>query len=400
MKVHYSVILSAICLQVFSAQAQTEQWSSVTGAATLEQFMSGLKAERDLPGGKKQTAEYKPDGTGILHAWGDSFARTWKVKGDDQICFTAENEITCVKLEKNNKDAKLYRVQNVSDKKYHEFTVTNQLALAKDKAPDVGNNGGPAAVSAEEMAAKLANPNSPLATLNLKLQYRTFDGDLATASDQSSMTLLFQPSFPFSLDNGDVIFFRPAIPAISGQPVFNAGTSSFESESGLGDISFDLAYGRTTKDGMIYAGGIISSMPTATNDSLSHQRWTMGPEFLLGKITKNYVIGAFPNHQWDVGGPGTAEVNLTSAQLFFTYLPGGGWNVGSAPSLSHDHVTNESTVPLNLSVGKTVMWDGRPWKLGLEINYYVDKPDAFGPDWFIGINIGPVVENMLASWFK
>jgi hypothetical protein len=36
----------------------------------------------------------------------------------------------------------------------------------------------------------------------------------------------------------------------------------------------------------------------------------------------------------------------------------------------------------------------------MEINYYIEQPDAFGPDWMIGINITPVVENILVSWFK
>jgi len=36
----------------------------------------------------------------------------------------------------------------------------------------------------------------------------------------------------------------------------------------------------------------------------------------------------------------------------------------------------------------------------MEINYYVDQPDAFGPEWMIGFNIAPVVQNKLANWFK
>ena len=32
-----------------------------------------------------------------------------------------------------------------------------------------------------------------------------------------------------------------------------------------------------------------------------------------------------------------------------------------------------------------------PVKFELEANYYVEQPDAFGPDWMVGINITPVV---------
>lgn len=126
--------------------------------------------------------------------------------------------------------------------------------------------------SAEEIAQKLANPNTPLASLNFKLQYRTYEGDLPNADDQDSTTLLFQPSLPFPLANGDTIFFRPAIPLQFDQPVFKPGKLDFDSEFGMGDIAFDLAYGRTTDTGLILAGGIVSTLPTATKDELGADR--------------------------------------------------------------------------------------------------------------------------------
>ena len=121
---------------------------------------------------------------------------------------------------------------------------------------------------------------------------------------------------------------------------------------------------------------------------------------LIGKLSKTYVLGAFPNHQWDVGGSGEANINLTSAQVFGIFLPGGGWNVGSSPIMAYDHEAEEWTIPLNFTVGKTVILNERPWKIGIEINYFLQQPDLFGPEWFLGLNVAPVVENALASWLK
>ena len=112
------------------------------------------------------------------------------------------------------------------------------------------------------------------------------------------------------------------------------------------------------------------------------------------------MLGAFPNHQWDVGGSGDKDISLTSMQLFGYYLPGGGWNLGTSPIMSYDHESDEWTVPLNFTFGKTVMIGKTPWKIGGEINYYVEQPDAFGPEWMIGIKFSPVVENVMANWFK
>jgi hypothetical protein len=38
--------------------------------------------------------------------------------------------------------------------------------------------------------------------------------------------------------------------------------------------------------------------------------------------------------------------------------------------------------------------------MGGEINYYVEQPDAFGPEWMVSFSIAPVVVNVLADWFK
>jgi hypothetical protein len=255
--------------------------------------------------------------------------------------------------------------------------------------------------SADEIAKSLANPNTPLASLNFKFQLRSYEGDLPGADSQDGTMVLFQPSLPFATKDGNMVFFRPAIPVHLATPTYVGGPDNFDDESGLGDISFDLAYGSTDKEtGILSAWGIISTLPTATEDALGADRITLGPEMLIGKLTPKYVIGAFPNHQWDVGGSGNKDINLTSMQLFGVILPGGGWNYGSSPIMSYDHEANDWTIPVNFNFGKTVILSGKPWKLGFEFNYYVEKPDEFGPEIMIGFNVSPVVENVFARWFK
>ena len=200
------------------------------------------------------------------------------------------------------------------------------------------------------------------------------------------------------LKNGDKILWRPAIPLLFDQPLLDSEAGDWEGESGIGDIVFDLAYAPAAEPGTMFAYGIITSLPTATND-LGSERWTLGPEILFGKITPSYVLGMFPNHQWSIGGPGDTDISLTSIQVFYTYLPGGGWSVGSGPTLTYDWEAEQWTVPLQINAGKTVVIGDRPWKLSVELNYYVEKSDDFGPEWLLGVNFAPVVKNGLAGWF-
>jgi len=380
-----------------AAGALAEDWIPVRDEATLRGLFSDTQHTATLKRGVEATAAYKSDGTGILKAWGDTFERQWKVE-DGMVGLLIDGQWLYLSIEKNATVENEYRATRKDTGEQVVFQVEGANVVA-GKVPAT-DSGGDVAPSADEIAKKLANPNTPLASLNFKLQYRTFEGDLPNADDQEGTTLLFQPAFPFPLANGDVVFFRPAIPLQFDQPVFNSGKLDFDSESGLGDITFDLAYGRTTKTGLLWAAGIISTIPTATEDTLGADRWTLGPEFLIGKLTKTYVLGAFPNHQWDIGGSGDADISLTTTQFFVSILPGGGWNYGTSPIMSYNWESEEWTVPLNFNFGKTVILGGRPWKLSAEFNYYVEQPDAFGPEWMIGLNITPVVENVMARWFK
>jgi hypothetical protein len=310
-----------------------------------------------------------------------------------------DGKTICYRIEQDTDNPGKYRAENLTTGELLALEISADSTITPIESGDK-SSGGAAKPSAEEIAAKLANPNSPMASMTFKVQHRTFQGSLPNANDQDSTTVLFQPAFPFVTETGASVFFRPALPILIDQPVFNAPNQDFDTESGIGDLAFDLAYGRTTEDGILWAAGIISSLPVATEDTLGSDLFTLGPEFLIGKLTPKWVIGAFPSHQWDVGGSGDGDINLTSIQLFGTILPGGGWSYGTSPSMTYDHNSSQWTVPVNFNFGKTVIRNGRPWKLSAEINYYVDQPDAFGPEWMIGINIAPVVENPMANWFK
>jgi hypothetical protein len=122
--------------------------------------------------------------------------------------------------------------------------------------------------SAEEIAKELANPNNSLASLTFKNQFRWYKGDLPDADDQSNYTLLFQPVFPFPLEptasgGKPNIFVRPAIPLLVDQPVptVDDGIFDWDDTTAMGDWGFDLAYGVTEKSGLLWAVGMVGTLP-------------------------------------------------------------------------------------------------------------------------------------------
>ena len=260
--------------------------------------------------------------------------------------------------------------------------------------------------SVDEIARELANPNTPLASLTFKNQYRWYDGNLPGASKQSNYTLLFQPVFPFSLgktaSGGDAtLFIRPAFPLILDQPTFDPSRSGgFRGVTGMADIGFDIGYGVTEKNGVLWAVGMVGTLPTGTRSELTGGQLRLGPEFLLAKFEKWGVYGIFPSHQWNVSGWRNEQYSTTQVQLFLTFLPGGGWKVGTTPVISYDWIAQKWTIPVNLTVSKTIKVGELPVNLGLEVNYYVKKPNTFGPSWYIGFSITPVVKNIFAELFQ
>nr|WP_241908174.1 hypothetical protein [Vibrio sp. 10N.261.52.A1] len=266
--------------------------------------------------------------------------------------------------------------------------LTSTVAIANEESNQ----------TAEQAAKELANPNTAYASLNLKLQYSGgYDGG------GDSFATVLQPTLPFPMENGDKIIFRPAISYVQNDFNVNTSTSSQHmDQSGVSDISFDLAYAPKMEGGTIAAFGVFASLPTGSNE-LTADQFAVGPEFMYGKVSADRVVGVFPSHLYGVSGNGAdnsdTRINKTSTQLFWVELLEGGWTVGSAPTLSYDWNKDQAEIPLNISVSKTTVFNGRPWKFGIEANYYIEKDEKTCSDFMLSFNVSPVVENKLASLF-
>ncbi len=180
----YIFIVTLLLAVSMPIVAQDDAWVHVTGADTLRNFMKGRTATRKLPDGEVTRGEYFADGTGVVREYGASFSRTWEVRGDDQICISSARDHVCYTFERNTADPDLYRGRNVVTGVATEFRAEDKAALTTETSREEGQGPGAATASADEIAAELANPNTPLASLTFKLQFRGFTGDLPNADDQ------------------------------------------------------------------------------------------------------------------------------------------------------------------------------------------------------------------------
>lgn len=268
-------------------------------------------------------------------------------------------------------------------------------AHAQDASSDSGT-------SAAAIAQKLADPNATLGQLSFPLDYVAYEGDLPGADSQSAWKLSFQPSLPYSLSDEMNLFVRPLIPIFLDQPVPVVGDQGIGTASPdftgtgvqLGDIGFDVAVGRSFSNGMLVLGGVVGTLPTATDDAVGLDQYLLGPEMLVAKVGSWGAIGGLVTHQWDVAGEDSFDTNLTAGQYFFTYNLENAWQISMSPTFSYNHEAdsgNKLTFPIGFGMSKTVIFGGTPWRFNLQYWHYIEKPDLFGPEFQIRFSVTPVV---------
>ena len=268
--------------------------------------------------------------------------------------------------------------------------------------------------SLEEIAKELANPNTTLGTLNVPIDYVSYKGDLPGASSQESWRVSFQPVLPYALNETTNLYVRPNIPVLIDQPipiVFGADVSSSaddgqfttqgndndfdDSGTDLGDITFDIAIGKTFPSKTVLAGGIAGTLDTATSDDVGLGQTLLGPEIALAQVFDWGVLGVLVTHQWDVAGDNDFDTSITAGQYFYTINLKDGWQIQGQPTYSYNHEARSGeekwTLPVGTGVAKTMRIGKTPWKFSLQYWHFVKQADSIGPDFQIRFQLGPVV---------
>ena len=262
--------------------------------------------------------------------------------------------------------------------------------------------------SSEELAKELANPNTTLGTMAFPIDFIMYNGDLTDANKQYSTSISFQPSLPVPIAKGVNLFIRPFIPIILSQPTY--GANGFEQRGiNLGNISADVAVGKTWKTKTITIVGAFAGFPTATDEDLRTSEVTIGPEIMVAQLFSWGAIGAMVNHAWGVSGDTDDQADpdefsimgniprhasITAGQYFYVVNLKNAWQITGQPTWAYNHRADEGsrfTFPIGTGVNKVTKFGKLPVKLTMQYWYYVAKPDPFGPQHQLRIQIAPVV---------
>ena len=117
-------------------------------------------------------------------------------------------------------------------------------------------------------------------------------------------------------------------------------------------------------DGWVWGVGPSALLPTSSNGTLGSNVWGMGPAFIVVKTAGPVVAGALVSDVFSLGGTsgrGGTKYDVFAANPFFNYNFGGGWFVGTEPTITSVRTSagERWTLPVGAEIGRVVKIGGR-----------------------------------------
>ena len=241
----------------------------------------------------------------------------------------------------------------------------------------------PAGSDSQELAKKLSNPVASLISVPFQ---SNFDFGLGPNKNGFRYTMNFQPVIPIKLNNNWNLIARTIVPIIHQSDVV-PGTS----QSGIGDIvqSFFLSPNKTKP--FVWGLGPVLLYPSGTDQFLGTGKFGVGPTFLILKQKKQWTVGALMNHIWSVAGDAArSDVSSTFFQTFVSYTTRKAWTFGVNAESTYDWVSEQWSVPVNLSVSKLVRFGKQPVSMGGGLKCWATSPAGGAQNCGLRLTVTPL----------
>ncbi len=234
-----------------------------------------------------------------------------------------------------------------------------------------------------ELAKELANPIASLISVPLQYNYDGYGG----RNDGASISRLnIQPVIPFSLGKDWNLITRTIVPLVDqhGFP------SNDMNKSGLSDITASQFFSpkSPTAGGLIWGGGPVELLPTATDSALGSAKWGIGPTAVVLKQQGGWTVGFLGNHIWSVAGKSDrADVNATFLQPFVSYTTKTKTTIGLVTESTYDWKNKEWSVPMIPQVAQLFKIGPQILQLAVGGRYWAAAPDNGPKGWGVRVQL-------------
>ena len=264
-------------------------------------------------------------------------------------------------------------------------------------------------MSLEKAAQKTNNPVSDAWLLIVQNDVTFLEGDLTDGKFEVQERLSFQPVLPVPIFGGKWNLVNRVVPQVFSSPfsdeLDDPDPLSGKTE-GIGDTVLFSLFAPNRNDGWIWGVGPTTILPTATEDRLGQEKWQAGPAALVVRLGKehgkigsieSWNIGALAQHWWDVGGTGNRpDTSQSDIQYFINYKLNATQLIGMTPNIQinwEEDGSDRFSIPIGLGTIGFFRWGKTPVRWGIEIQKYLNQPDAIGSDWNLKVFFAPVVGN-------
>ena len=295
----------------------------------------------------------------------------------------------------------------------YTFLIGVSISAGDPGTDTVPRYGEPPSETLGKIAQQQSIPASRLWGLKIENNFRLMKGDVSP-SHRGSNILKIKPVFSLPAGSflGDRVsaLFRPVIPLVS-MPFLKvippAGPLAlprleWDRENGLGDIGLLLLLGHVSRTkGFAYGIGPTWIFPAASEDVLGQGKWQAGPAGALAYLGEKWVFGLLVQQWWSFAGqddrPDTSAMDILYS-IHYRVTPT--WLIGMDPTIGIDWKggdDNKLSLPIGLGSSVTVKIGKFPVVLGFEVQYYLRRPDNFGPEWNFRVFMFPVFRRPFAG---
>ena len=210
---------------------------------------------------------------------------------------------------------------NLPDRLAVALTIGTLAILFFTAAP------APASAQSEsELAKQAQNPIANLSSLPIQMNITPNSG----SDGGTSWVMNIQPVLPKNLGKWNLI--NRLILPVKDQPRLS---SSVGRERGLGDFTYQAFFSPAAASETTWGIGPQVIVPTATDDVLGTEKWSIGPAFVVLKMTGRWVVGGVVSNVWSVAGDDNRDdVNFMLMQPFINYNFDKGWYLSGAPIMT------------------------------------------------------------------
>ncbi len=225
-----------------------------------------------------------------------------------------------------------------------------------------------------ELSLRLENPLARILNLPITVGYDEGGG---AGGDGTAFTTRFSPVIPIHLNDSWHIISRSNIGWTREDDISLAGRTS-----GWTDFTqtLFLSPDKPGYERIFWGAGPSFILPTATDDLLGQEKFSLGPSIALIRQDTHWTVGMLAGQLWSVAGnPDRKDVNSTFLEPLVSYTAPASTSIALAAMARYDWVAEAWTVPLDFSVSKLFLIGSRPVKFGIGVRHIVtptDRPDS------------------------